>query len=264
MASVVCRVSVFPSRWTVSVTGPPGLTLRISLVSCVQVATGTPLSDVTLSPTFSPASAAGDLASPAEHAAPSVSAFWLDGTQDATVPSCVVLPFSIPMPSARPKMRTAAITKCMNDPAASTISRCQPGARRKDRASSSGSTSSIEVIPTILTKPPTGSALMPYSVSPRWVDHSVGPNPTKYLVHFMPNRLAITKCPVSCSITETSRATRKISQPSASNFANPPITSRRYRAPLRPGQLPCAYPRPGVHREHVVERGRTRTRRVAL
>ena len=27
--------------------------------------------------------------------------------------------------------------------------------------------------------PPSGSALMPYSVSPRQVDHSVGPNPTK-------------------------------------------------------------------------------------
>ena len=83
------------------------------------------------------------------------------------------------MASASPKISTAAITKCMNDPAASTISRCQPGARRKDRASSSGSTSSIEVMPTILTNPPSGSALMPYSVSPRQVDQIVGPKPTK-------------------------------------------------------------------------------------
>ena len=137
------------------------------------------------------------------------------GTQGVTVATwLVVIWFSIPMPSASPKISTAASTKCMNEPAASTISRCQPGARRNDRGSSSGSTSSIDVIPMILTKPPSGSALMPYSVSPRWVDQIVGPKPMKYWVHFMPNRLAVTKCPVSCSITETSRATRKISQPS--------------------------------------------------
>ena len=34
-------------------------------------------------------------------------------------------------------------------------------------------------MPEIDTNPPNGSALMPYSVSPRFVDHSVGPKPMK-------------------------------------------------------------------------------------
>jgi hypothetical protein len=63
----------------------------------------------------------------------------------------VVLSFSMPMPTASPKIITAASTKCMNDPAASTISRCHAGAWRKERGSSSGSTSSSEVIPMIFT-----------------------------------------------------------------------------------------------------------------
>ena len=41
----------------------------------------------------------------------------------------------------------------------------------------------------------------------------VGPKPTKYLVTFMPNLLASTKWPVSCSMTEMSRATMKMTQP---------------------------------------------------
>jgi hypothetical protein len=35
--------------------------------------------------------------------------------------------------------------------------------------------------------------LIPYSVSPRVVDHTVGPNPTKYRVAFMPNHFAVQK-----------------------------------------------------------------------
>jgi hypothetical protein len=58
--------------------------------------------------------------------------------------------------------------------------------------------------------------LIPYSVSPRLNDQIVGPNPTKYRVACMPNVLAITKWPVSCSITENIRATRKMTQPSRS------------------------------------------------
>ena len=46
-------------------------------------------------------------------------------------------------------------------------------------------------MPTILTKPPNGIALMPYSVSPLRNDQSVGPNPAKYRVTFMPNALAV-------------------------------------------------------------------------
>ena len=56
-------------------------------------------------------------------------------------------------------------------------------------------------------------ALIPYSVSPRQVDQIVGPKPTKYRVTFMPNLLASTKWPVSCSMTDTSRATMKMAQP---------------------------------------------------
>ena len=41
-------------------------------------------------------------------------------------------------------------------------------------------------MPTILTKPPAGMALMPYSVSPRRRDQRVGPKPTKNWVAFMP------------------------------------------------------------------------------
>ncbi len=82
----------------------------------------------------------------------------------------------------------------MAEPAHSTAIRCQAGWRRNDRGSSAGSSgSSSECMPTILTKPPSGSALMPYSVSPRVVDQMVGPKPTKYRVTFMPNRLASTK-----------------------------------------------------------------------
>ena len=45
----------------------------------------------------------------------------------------------------------------------------------------------------ILTKPPSGTALMPYSVSPFCLDHRVGPNPAKNWVAFMPNLLAVTR-----------------------------------------------------------------------
>ena len=40
-------------------------------------------------------------------------------------------------------------------------------------------------------------ALTPYSVSPRWVDHSLGPNPKKASVTFMSKDLAATKWPPS-------------------------------------------------------------------
>jgi hypothetical protein len=45
--------------------------------------------------------------------------------------------------------------------------------------------------------------LMPYSVSPRLVDQSVLPKPTKYWVTLMPNFLAGYMCPTSCSAMET-------------------------------------------------------------
>ena len=102
----------------------------------------------------------------------------------------------------------------MNEPAAETMIRCQPGCLRNDRGSSAGSTSSSSVIPTILTKPPAGIALTPYSVSPFWRDQMVRPNPTKNWVAFMPNSLAVAKWPASCSMIEASRATTKMATPS--------------------------------------------------
>ena len=69
-------------------------------------------------------------------------------------------------------------------------------------------------MPTIFTKPPAGIALTPYSVSPFRRDQSVGPKPTKNWVAFMPNFLAVTKWPASCSMIETSSATTKMSMPS--------------------------------------------------
>ena len=141
---------------------------RIALWSCVQLVIVTPLNAVTVSPTFSPARTAGDFGASAGHASPFSRAAFEGWTQGVTAATWfVVTSFSTPMPSASPKMSTAASTKCMNDPAPSTISFCQPGARRNERGSSSSSTSSTDVMPVILTKPPSGSALMPYSVSPR-------------------------------------------------------------------------------------------------
>src|SRR5689334_6052560 len=165
----------------------------------------------------------------------------------------------MPMPTARPKISRKASTKCMNEPAQSTRMRCQPGWWRNERGSSAGSsTSSSECIPMILTKPPTGSALMPYSVSPRLVDQMVGPKPTKYLVHFMPNFLASTKWPVSCSITEKSKATRKMTHP---------IRSIRSSFPS-PYELCVQFPGPPagpvVHGQHVRHGGDGRAGGVML
>ena len=55
-------------------------------------------------------------------------------------------------------------------------------------------------------------ALTPYSVSPLRTDHSRGPKPTKYSVTFMPARLAVMKCPNSCSITMAKRMAMKSSR----------------------------------------------------
>src|SRR6202035_5810414 len=44
---------------------------------------------------------------------------------------------------------------------------------------------------------------MPYSVSPRRIDQSLGPKPTKYSVAFMPDHFAVKKWPSSWSIMIT-------------------------------------------------------------
>src|SRR5437773_9953406 len=99
---------------------------------------------------------------------------------------------------------TNARMKWVIDPADITTVRFHTGYRHIARGSSSGATSSsCGVIPTILTKPPSGRAFRPYSVSPRRKDHSVGPKPAKYLVTFIPNDLAVSMCPASCRHTDT-------------------------------------------------------------
>jgi len=155
----------------------------------------------------------------------------LAGTQRSTLTVVPDWP-AIPTPTARNQSSTKAITKCMKEPAESTIARCHPGLARNERGSSAGSTSSILLIPVILTNPPSGSALMPYSVSPRRIDHSVDPKPTKNCVAFMPKALAVRKCPASCSMTETSKATTKMSTP-IRKLIVPTLPPGYVRAPCR-------------------------------
>src|SRR6516225_5516783 len=70
----------------------------------------------------------------------------------------------------------------------------------------------------------------------------------------MPNFLAITKWPVSCSMTEKSRATRKMTQP-----------IRSIRSSFPSGvKLACPPPGPVVDRQHVRHGGNGRTRGVML
>lgn len=71
------------------------------------------------------------------------------------------------------------MAKFMAGPAASTAIRRQAACLYMARSSSSGARSSTAVIPAMSQNPPAGMALSPYSVSPRRVDHSVGPKPTK-------------------------------------------------------------------------------------
>jgi len=78
-------------------------------------------------------------------------AVMLVGTQGSMAPIVEELVLDRPMPPARMNNSTKASAKCMNDPAPSTIIRCQGGFLRNERGSSSGSTSSRAVIPTILT-----------------------------------------------------------------------------------------------------------------
>ena len=57
-------------------------------------------------------------------------------------------------------------------------------------------------MPTSLTYPPSQMALMPYSVSPRRKDHSLGPKPMKYSGTLTPKHLAGIMCPSSWRATD--------------------------------------------------------------
>src|SRR4051812_4833217 len=95
---------------------------------------------------------------------------------------------------------------------------------------------------------------MPYSVSPRLRDQTVGPNPTMYWVTFTPNFLAGTRWPISCRAmlsatpTTTTRTPRKNSTPSLSH----PLPVIRPGSSGRDG-LPGGGAGPPVGGEHVVE-----------
>src|SRR6476661_3585270 len=111
---------------------------------------------------------------------------------------------------------------------------------------------------------------MPYSVSPRRRDQTVGPKPTMYWVTLTPNFLAGTRCPISCSAmlsatpTTTTRTPRKNSTCPLSH--PPPVNPTRCihaapgdgaRASNGVGGFDEArggVPGPGVGGEDVVER----------
>src|SRR5919197_2183177 len=99
---------------------------------------------------------------------------------------------------------------------------------------------------------------MPYSVSPRVRDQIVGPKPTKYWVAFIPNRLAVMKCPDSWSMSVASSAITNAITPIRvkSEFMRRPVGPGRVRDVPRAGSRQLAHPRtrPGVGREHIVER----------
>src|SRR5579862_9956048 len=97
VARVACSVSVCPPRCTVTGTVAPGLTFLMAVVSCVYVVTATPSNEVILSPGLRPARLAGDFALLAVQGALLLRAVTLAGTQADTVPSWVLLSFSIPM-----------------------------------------------------------------------------------------------------------------------------------------------------------------------
>ena len=111
---------------------------------------------------------------------------YVAGTHADTLATPGASSTALPMNSELSRIRTTARMKCTVEPAASTTTRWRAGCLQKARSSSPGATSSRDVMPTILTKPPAGIALKPYSVSPRCRDQIVGPKPTKNCVAFMP------------------------------------------------------------------------------
>jgi hypothetical protein len=114
----------------VTVTGVPAGWARMAAPSWSQVCTGLPASAMILSPARRPDLTAGDAGSDLTQ----VVALMLFGTHGSMVPTVAAeLSVAWPMPTARMNSSTKASTKCMNDPAASTMIRCQPGWRPNDR-----------------------------------------------------------------------------------------------------------------------------------
>src|SRR5713226_2575560 len=130
--------------------------------SWAQLCTGVPPNVTIVLPVRRPALTAGDAGSPLTQLA----AFTLLGTHGSIVPTVAEFVFARPIPTAMTNSSTNASAKCMNEPAPSTMIRCQPGCLRNDRASSAGSTTSRPGIPTLVTQPPAGTAFTPSAVSP--------------------------------------------------------------------------------------------------
>ena len=116
-------------------------------------------------------------------------------------------------------------------------------------------------MPTILTKPPTGKALTPYSVSPFRRDQSVWPNPTKNWVAFMPNFLAVDEV---ARLVQHDREKQRHDEDedadagSSSGGISPPV-GHIHRildaAGLLAGQFMGPVPRPPVSGKHVCQLG---------
>src|SRR3954447_23562296 len=90
-------------------------------------------------------------------------------------------------------------------------------------------------------------ALMPYSVSPRRLDHTVGPKPTMNCGTRIPNRPAQKKCPNSWKPIENSSPIAKAAMPR---------TVRR--TPLRSASgddAPGVLPGPLLRGQHVLDAG---------
>src|SRR6478735_1062593 len=109
-------------------------------------------------------------------------------------------------------------------------------------------------------------ALMPYSVSPRLRDQTVGPKPTMYWVTLTPNFFAGTRWPISCSAmlsatpTTTTRTPRKNSTcPLSHPLPVIPVGCADGRSVTSEGASGGS-PGPGVGRQHVVEREVTHPR----
>src|SRR5699024_4846367 len=67
------------------------------------------------------------------------------------------------------------------------------------------------------TKPPNGTALIPYSVSPFFLDHMVLPNPIMYSVNTTLKSLAGTKRPISCNAMDRAIPTTMMRRPARAN-----------------------------------------------
>src|SRR5260370_12003853 len=117
--------------------GTPAFWALSTVCSCPQALIGFPSTETILSLGLSPATSAGDFPRlcPA-HESLLTSAALLAGTQLAIELMVVVLGFNWPIPIARMNSRNNASPNCMQDPAASTMIRCQPGWFRNDRGSS--------------------------------------------------------------------------------------------------------------------------------